>query len=99
MNLYAGFTRATYSYPNRSLGFQPLSDRKQATAPRAQSLPLWRRERDSNPRASFRRPIDLANRPLQPLGYLSTNLNCVAVTGMNYTRFNLTYQSKYFLRL
>jgi hypothetical protein len=31
----------------------------------------WRRGRDSNPRGSFRPPIDLANRPLQPLGYLS----------------------------
>jgi hypothetical protein len=31
----------------------------------------WRRERDSNPRGDFRPPIDLANRPLQPLGYLS----------------------------
>ena len=33
----------------------------------------WRRGGDSNSRASFRRPNDLANRPLQPLGYLSTS--------------------------
>jgi hypothetical protein len=32
---------------------------------------LWRRERDSNPRGGLLPPIDLANRPLQPLGYLS----------------------------
>jgi hypothetical protein len=32
---------------------------------------LWRRGRDSNPRGNLRPPIDLANRPLQPLGYLS----------------------------
>src|ERR1019366_8886243 len=31
----------------------------------------WRRGRDSNPRRSFRPSNDLANRPLQPLGYLS----------------------------
>jgi hypothetical protein len=31
----------------------------------------WRRERDSNPRGGLLPPIDLANRPLQPLGYLS----------------------------
>ena len=31
----------------------------------------WRRGRDSNPRGDLRPPIDLANRPLQPLGYLS----------------------------
>jgi hypothetical protein len=35
-------------------------------------MPLsWRRERDSNPRGGLLPPIDLANRPLQPLGYLS----------------------------
>jgi hypothetical protein len=33
----------------------------------------WRRGRDSNPRGDLRPPIDLANRPLQPLGYLSTS--------------------------
>ncbi len=32
---------------------------------------VWRRGRDSNPRGNFRPPNDLANRPLQPLGYLS----------------------------
>jgi hypothetical protein len=31
----------------------------------------WRRGRDSNPRRSSRPPNDLANHPLQPLGYLS----------------------------
>jgi hypothetical protein len=33
---------------------------------------IWRRERDSNPRGELPPPSDLANRPLQPLGYLST---------------------------
>ena len=33
----------------------------------------WRRERDSNPRGDSRPPNDLANRPLQPLGYLSSS--------------------------
>jgi hypothetical protein len=33
---------------------------------------LWRRGRDSNPRWNSRPTNDLANRPLQPLGYLST---------------------------
>ena len=32
---------------------------------------IWRRERDSNSRWNFRPTNDLANRPLQPLGYLS----------------------------
>ncbi len=31
----------------------------------------WRRRRDSNPRWNFRPTNDLANRPLQPLGYPS----------------------------
>ena len=34
-------------------------------------FPDWRRGRDSNPRGDFHPPNDLANRPLQPLGYLS----------------------------
>ena len=34
-------------------------------------LHIWRRERDSNPRRDSRPSNDLANRPLQPLGYLS----------------------------
>jgi hypothetical protein len=32
---------------------------------------IWRRERDSNPRWNLRPTNDLANHPLQPLGYLS----------------------------
>ena len=32
---------------------------------------FWRRGRDSNPRGRSLPPNDLANRPLQPLGYLS----------------------------
>ena len=40
---------------------------------------IWRRGRDSNPRGDLRPPIDLANRPLQPLGYLS-------VANWNYNR-------------
>ena len=34
---------------------------------------LWRRGRDSNPRWNSRPTNDLANRPLQPLGYLSAS--------------------------
>ena len=34
---------------------------------------VWRRERDSNPRRDSRPSNDLANRPLQPLGYLSSS--------------------------
>ena len=37
-------------------------------------LYLWRRGRDSNSRGHLRTPNDLANRPLQPLGYLSVCL-------------------------
>src|SRR5688500_6889414 len=33
----------------------------------------WRRRRDSNPRTRLPQSNDLANRPLQPLGYSSTN--------------------------
>jgi hypothetical protein len=36
---------------------------------------FWRRERDSNPRRSSRPSNDLANRPLQPLGYLSMTID------------------------
>jgi len=42
----------------------------------------WRRERDLNPRGSLRPPNDLANRPLQPLGYLSA-------TETDYNRDNV----------
>ena len=35
---------------------------------------LWRRRRDSNPRWNLRPTNDLANRPLQPLGYPSATL-------------------------
>ncbi len=37
---------------------------------------VWRRGRDSNPRWSVSPTNDLANRPLQPLGYLSVSINC-----------------------
>jgi hypothetical protein len=38
------------------------------------ALSFWRRGRDSNPRWNFRPTNDLANRPLQPLGYLSSDV-------------------------
>jgi hypothetical protein len=40
------------------------------------TLFIWRRRRDSNPRGNLRPPNDLANHPLEPLGYLSRN--CLA---------------------
>src|SRR3989344_2471246 len=50
----------------------------------------WRRGRDSNPRGGLRPPIDLANRPLQPLGYLSvggSNFNILT----DYSKLGSTY--------
>ncbi len=44
----------------------------------------WRRGRDSNPREGLLPPIDLANRPLQPLGYLSSWL---AIRGTLYPKY------------
>ncbi len=43
---------------------------------------FWRRRRDSNSRGKFLPPNDLANRPLQPLGYSS-------ITPVNY---NIVYR-------
>ena len=45
----------------------------------------WRRGRDSNPRRNLRPSTDLANRPLQPLGYLS-NLAANCLRPSNYNR-------------
>ncbi len=52
-----------------SFGFSPSQKFKKAC--QMTSLFEWRRERDSNPREELLPPSDLANRPLQPLGYLS----------------------------
>lgn len=49
-----------------------------------QVILVWRRERDSNPRWDSRPTNDLANRPLQPLGYLS--VLGFLLTGVNYSR-------------
>src|SRR6185437_17061901 len=64
--------------------FAGLSRRARARAPNIRKRTnerwfvfVWRRGRDSNPRWNLRPTIDLANRPLQPLGYLSV----LAVTG------------------
>ena len=54
---------------------------------------FWRRGRDSNPRWSFRPTIDLANRPLQPLGYLSLLAEGV---GFEPTKLSLAgFQDRY----
>ncbi len=57
------------------------------------ALFTWRRERDSNPRGNSRPPNDLANRPLQPLGYLS-----LAVGLCYFSRFT-TVLPVYFYKL
>ena len=49
----------------------------------------WRRERDSNPRGGLLPPIDLANRPLQPLGYLSVVLAVHIVRSVLYCNLKL----------
>jgi hypothetical protein len=56
-------------HPQNTLGFKSHPTKKTEEI----GLCCWRRGRDSNPRGSFRPPNDLANRPLQPLGYLSSS--------------------------
>ncbi len=68
------------------MGFEPtvplLARRFSRPFPSTARAPLqgkqfnWRRRRDSNPRWNLRPTNDLANRPLQPLGYSSVREHC-----------------------
>ena len=54
-----------------TLVFKTSTLNHSVTSPEHKLKAKWRRGRDSNPREDLRPPNDLANRPLEPLGYLS----------------------------
>lgn len=61
---------------------------------------IWRRRRDSNPRWNLRPTNDLANRPLQPLGYPSVGYSwlCMIVlllTEVDYTILGVLQRSRF----
>ena len=65
------FSGSVPRLPNPGVPMHPPY--RQIQNPPYGGLCIWRRERDSNPRGDSRPPNDLANRPLQPLGYLSSS--------------------------
>ena len=56
-----------------ALPFESFPRNIKMTLPFGNVIFIWRRKRDSNPRGRLLPPNDLANRPLQPLGYSSVS--------------------------
>ena len=74
VSFWASLISPNPSFANAHLyGFSYLPHQPSKIPHLAVGYFTWRRERDSNPRRDSRPSNDLANRPLQPLGYLSSS--------------------------